>query len=66
MSDMHLHVKVVCSADGKGRHWGEGVNQSTSKLLLALTVPLPFKVPSLLACAMATPMSSEHSYTHTL
>lgn len=63
MSDMHLHVKVVCTADGKGRYWGEGLNQSTSKLLLSLTVPLPFKVLSSLTCAMASPMSSGHSYT---
>lgn len=63
MTDMHLHVKVVRTADGKGRYWGGGVNQSTSKLLLSLTIPLPFKVPPLLACAMASSMSCEHSYT---
>lgn len=60
MSDTRLHVKVVCSSDGKEDN--RGVNQSTSKLLLSLTIPLPCKVPSLLACAMASSMSSECSY----
>lgn len=63
MADTHLHVKGVCTPDGKGRYWGGGANQSTSELLLSLTIPLPFKVSSLLACAMASSMSSEHSYT---
>lgn len=62
MADTHLHVKGVCTADRKGRYWGGGANQSTSELLLSLTIPLPFKVSSL-ACAMASSMSSEHSYT---